>query len=110
MGMVDDLAESFEQAGNFDAETRKAFRAHGLKGYWSVSYRRRLNHREQNRGIDNAELFARMGDKDRALKDLAFAMKMRDHRVSQIKVNPILDPLRSDPRFAELLRSMNLDP
>ena len=58
-----------------------------------------------------AEALARIGDKDRALENLADAIKMRnDHRVTQIKVNPVLDSLRSDPRFPELLRRMNLKP
>ena len=110
MGRIDDWAMSVELGRGFDAETRKAFRAHGLQGYWTVLYRRKLNRRDWGRGSDNAEMFARMGDKDRALEDLAIAMEWRDHRVTQLKVNPLLDPLRSDPRFAELLRRMNLKP
>jgi len=110
MGRVDDWAAGIALWGGFDTETLTAFRTHGLKGYWTVCYRREINRRERRRGTDNAELFARMGDTDRALEDLVAAMEARDHRVTQLKVNPILDPLRSDPRFTELLRRMNLEP
>ena len=108
MGRLDDWAASIEKHGGFDAETREAYRTHGLSGYWRVRYRRKG--KEPERSSDRAELFARVGDKDRALEDLAFAISERDHRMTQLKVNPILDPLRSDPRFAELLRRMNLTP
>lgn len=110
MGRADDWAASIAVWGGFDAETWTAFRAHGLKGYWSVLYRRELNSRKRGKGRYDPELFARMGDKERALEDLAVAMEARDHRVTQLKVNPLLDLLRSDPRFAELLRRMNLEP
>ena len=110
MGRVEDWAASVEQGGAFNAEMRKAFRALGPKGYWSEQYRRKLNLRERARGSDDAEVFARMGDNDRALEDLAYAIEARDHRMTQLKVNPIYDPLHSDPRFAKLLRRMNLTP
>ena len=110
MGRVDDWAASVQMGGGFDARTEEAFRTYGLKGYWTVQYRRKLNRRARARGSDDAELFARMGDTDRALEDLAYAINARDHRMSQLKVNPILDPLRSDPRFGKLLRRMNLTP
>jgi tetratricopeptide (TPR) repeat protein len=108
MGRLDDWAASLEKEGVFDAETREAYRTHGLAGYWRVRYRRLV--KGPGRSSDRAEVFARVGDKDRALEDLAYAIRTRDHRVTQLKVNPILDPLRSDPRFAELLRRMKLTP
>jgi serine/threonine protein kinase/tetratricopeptide (TPR) repeat protein len=108
MGRIEDWAASIEEHGGFDAEMREAYRAYGPKGYWRVRYRRMLRH--PNGSSDRAEVCARVGDKDRAFEDLAFTIGTRDHRMTQLKVNPILDPLRSDPRFAELLRRMKLAP
>jgi tetratricopeptide (TPR) repeat protein len=107
MGRLADLEASIEKYGGFDPETRKAFRAQGIQGYWRVRARRFTGN---ELGSNSAELFARIGDNDRAFENLEAAIKQRDHRMTQLKVNPILDPLRSDPRFRELLRQMNLSP
>ena len=52
-----------------------------------------------------------VGEKDKAFEWLE---KSYDDRsigaLIGMKVNPIFDPLRSDPRFADLLRRMNLQP
>jgi eukaryotic-like serine/threonine-protein kinase len=52
-----------------------------------------------------------IGDKDEAFKwfERAFAEHAMGGAVS-LKVNPIFDSLRSDPRFADLLRRANLPP
>ena len=105
MGRVDDWEASIYLGS--DAEMREAYRKHGRRGLWRVRYQRLA--RLPSPGYSIAEVLIRLGDKDRALENLAFAIKMRDdHRVTQLKVNPIFDPLRSNPRFAELLRRMNL--
>ena len=106
MGRVKDWEAVQELSGGFDAEERKAFRADGLRGYWMVQYRRQGG---RPGGSDGAELAARVGDKNKAFRDLEDAIRVHDHRVSQLKVNPIFDPLRSDPRFDVLLRRLNLN-
>jgi serine/threonine-protein kinase len=47
-----------------------------------------------------------LGEYDQALQCLEKACKDRDYNVRSLKVNPMLDPLRSDPRFQALLDKM----
>ena len=59
-----------------------------------------------------AAIYAGLGDKDKAFEWLEKAYEERSIVIGSghpIKVDPVWDPLRSDPRFADLLRRMNLD-
>ncbi|HEU5459170.1 MAG TPA: winged helix-turn-helix domain-containing protein [Pyrinomonadaceae bacterium] len=49
-----------------------------------------------------------LGDKDKAFEWLEKAYQERSNYVSYLKVFPIADPLRSDPRFTDLLRRVGL--
>lgn len=109
MRRLDDWAASREKRGKMDAERREAYRRQGFKGFWTVDYQRAVKN-PQNRSYHLAELFARMGDKDRAFENLEYAISIRDHAITDLKVNPLFDPLHSDPRFEELLRQMKLTP
>ena len=53
---------------------------------------------------------AGLGNKDEAFKWLDQAIDRRFGPMIYLKVNPIWDPLRSDPRFAERLRRVGLSP
>jgi eukaryotic-like serine/threonine-protein kinase len=55
-------------------------------------------------------IYTGLGDKDEAFAWLAKAIEERSQLLSHLKSRPMFDPLRSDPRYAELLRKMNLAP
>jgi TolB-like protein/DNA-binding winged helix-turn-helix (wHTH) protein/Tfp pilus assembly protein PilF len=55
-----------------------------------------------------AAVYAALGDRDEAFKQLEKAYTERSWAMGMLKVNPVFDSLRSDPRFSELLRRMNL--
>jgi DNA-binding winged helix-turn-helix (wHTH) protein/TolB-like protein/Tfp pilus assembly protein PilF len=55
-----------------------------------------------------AAVYAAFGERDEAFKQLEKAYAERSWAMGMLKVNPVFDSLRSDPRFSELLRRMNL--
>jgi serine/threonine-protein kinase len=55
-----------------------------------------------------AEIYSVLGDKEQAFKWLEAAFQQRHSWIPWIKVHPSFDPLRDDPRFAQLLHRMNL--
>ena len=59
--------------------------------------------------VYRAIIYGGLGEKDKAFEWLEKGYEDRDTGAT-VKVNPIYDPLRSGPRFADLLRGMNLQP
>jgi serine/threonine-protein kinase len=57
-----------------------------------------------------AAVYAALGDKERALQWLDKAYTEHDLYVTWIKVDPAVDPLRSDARFRQLTKRMGLSP
>jgi tetratricopeptide (TPR) repeat protein len=55
-----------------------------------------------------AELYADLGDNDQAFRWLNTAYQERDWLLLGLKTDFLLDPLHSDPRFAELVRKVGL--
>ena len=58
--------------------------------------------------FDIAVVYAGLGDRDRAFAWLERAFDERTRTMLSLKVNPRLDPLRSDPRFANLMRRVRV--
>jgi hypothetical protein len=57
-----------------------------------------------------AVIYLGLEEKDQAFTWLEKAYEERSRLFLNLKVDPIWDPVRSDPRFADLLRRMGLPP
>ncbi len=55
-----------------------------------------------------AEIFAQRGDPNQALSWLETAFRLRDPGLYSIKTDPLLDPLRKEPRFQAIMRELKL--
>ena len=54
-----------------------------------------------------AQIYAQLGDNDRAFAEFDNAIRAIDSGLSYLKVDPFLDPIRNDLRYAALLRKLN---
>jgi TolB-like protein/DNA-binding winged helix-turn-helix (wHTH) protein len=96
---------------------RAAFVARGQRGYWEKTLEFSLASVNQtsapapegyNTSYGLAILYARLGERDRALESLEQAYRERELPMTEIGVEPALDPLRTDVRFQSLLRRVGL--
>jgi len=53
-----------------------------------------------------AVCYAQWGDTTKALEWLETALRLRDVGLQSLKVDPLLDPLRKDPRFQAIERAL----
>jgi hypothetical protein len=58
--------------------------------------------------FDYALAWSRLGETEKAISMLQKAAENRSNNVLYYKVNPNLDPLRSNPKFQALLKYVNL--
>ena len=57
-----------------------------------------------------ATLYVAQGEREQAFAALEKAYEAHDLQLQYLGVDPALDPLRSDPRFQDLLRRVGLAP
>jgi serine/threonine-protein kinase len=57
-----------------------------------------------------AVLYVALGERDQAFASLERAYVVHDSQLQSLGVDPFFDPLRSDPRFKDLLRRVGLSP
>ena len=55
-----------------------------------------------------ALVYSGLGDREKAIRCLEEADEVRDPWITSLKIEPMFDPLRSDPRFVDLLRRVGL--
>jgi TolB-like protein/DNA-binding winged helix-turn-helix (wHTH) protein len=70
----------------------------------------KLSERQYVRPYYVGMVYAGLADEDRAFEWFEKAYEERSSHMVVFKVDPFLDPLRSDPRFQDLLRRMNFPP
>jgi TolB-like protein/Tfp pilus assembly protein PilF len=54
-----------------------------------------------------AEIYAQWGNIPKALEWLDTAMRLRDPGLEAVKTDPLLDPLRNEPRFQAVMQELN---
>jgi len=69
-----------------------------------------MSRHKQVASYDLALLYTGLGERDEAIEQLNRAYEDRSGFIIYLGVEPQFDPLRSDPRYTELLRRMNLSP
>jgi TolB-like protein/DNA-binding winged helix-turn-helix (wHTH) protein/tetratricopeptide (TPR) repeat protein len=116
LGQADQAVEAFLAPLSFSetnhemvAALRAAARRGGMKEFWKVRLEYLLNE-PHVRPAAVAAAYARVGDHDRAIAWLERLYAERGASVTGLKVYPVWNPLRSDPRFQDLLRRANLGP
>ncbi len=91
------------------AGLRNSFATAGIRGYWTKVLDSYKQHYKEGGGSAYriATFYARLGDKSQAFQWLGRAFEERAIHLVELKENPVFDDLRSDPRFADLLRRLN---
>ena len=111
---IRELSRSFQLQGHPEvgAALLKAFDASGVDGALQLLIAGLLRKRASGAyepAEHIAELYSRLGRKDEALKWLEQGYREHDTELNRLKVDPIFDPLRSDPRFLDLVHRVGLD-
>ena len=106
---VKTFGERFRQAV---ALLEASYRMAGARGYWQKKLELLLDRakREYVQSTFIAKTYARLADKERALEWSEKAYADRDSDLGYLRVEAVYDPLRSDPRFQDLLRRLNFPP
>lgn len=118
-GDTQDAVLSFLRAGGLSpvgpertSALRRAFNSQGRDAFW-LEHLSQLTRESRGRYVPKTSIAAaqvRLGRNDQALDTLAKAIEEKDPGLIELKAEPVFDPLRSNPKFAELLRRVGMAP
>jgi tetratricopeptide (TPR) repeat protein len=92
-----DVARKYDQR-------RRAYAENGETGYWRDELTTDIANRPHADFQHSAQVYAHLGEKEKALDCLEKAFDTRTYTALWLKVNPAWDPLRDEPRFKAMLR------
>jgi tetratricopeptide (TPR) repeat protein len=120
------LGDLYAEKGMY-AKSISAFKAGGDSAHWlghlgnayartgdTIAARRviaQLENHVQKDSVGRYEIalvYAGLGDKQKSFAWLEESYKARDEGLTNLKLDPCMDPLRSDPRFTDLMRRVGL--
>jgi DNA-binding winged helix-turn-helix (wHTH) protein/Tfp pilus assembly protein PilF len=114
---LDQRLRAFQSSGKAP-ESIEMFRRAYLKGGYEAFWRVQLEagrewadrHPESALTLNYARILLRLHDKELALHYLKQALEEGDPDLFDLAVDPLYDPVRSDPRFRDALRQLGIVP
>ena len=116
-GQLEEAAQEFVKADELFGmdpqrvtQLKETLAKSGAKGYWKRTLE---NYKESAKSnyvpsVLVAEACVRVGDKECAFEWLERGFEERDDLMINLKVEPVFDSLRSDPRFQDLVRRVGI--
>lgn len=100
----------FQKLSGYDEETMRLYRAAYQTSGWQGVLREQAKRYEKDNPayFSAAYLYAPMGDKDRAFEYLEKSYQRRENLLIYLKVNPLFDSLRGDPRYDAMIKRLRL--
>ena len=115
-GMYPEAAAQFQKMLDLDKDSSNALSGLGYTyALWGRKDEAQKKIRQledmsarQSVASDVASIYAGLGDKDQAFVWLEKMYQQRDSSITSLKIHPPFETLRSDPRFADLVRRVGL--
>jgi tetratricopeptide (TPR) repeat protein len=118
-GMQDEAVEAFlrmeklfyDQEETTVNELKEAYEKSGWKGFWQKRIEIMDRDREKKLYLawDYIVPYIDIGEKEKAIQAFQQSYKDRDRWIVNLKYLPQFDPIRSDPRFQEIVRKIGLE-